>query len=185
VNLPNCITLARLVVSGGCFLCIGLIADEDRQDPIAWLAFALFLLAAVTDFVDGFLARRLHQVTVFGRIADPFTDKILICGTMILLLRFADLRAVMPDWVVVVVVARELLVTAIRGLAEALGRAFPADGLGKWKMVAQCVCVSALLTMLAGSSVFEEVAHLAVWIALALTALSGVNYAWKARALLA
>src|SRR5262249_28594824 len=140
--------------------------------------------AALTDYVDGWLARRWHQVTQFGRVADPFADKILVCGTMIMLVEFPVTAAILPGWVVVIVVARELLVTTLRAVAEAAGHPVPADGLGKWKMVAQCVAAAALLTVLAGSDVFARTAVVAVWVALAFTVVSGLNYVAKAGRLL-
>jgi CDP-diacylglycerol--glycerol-3-phosphate 3-phosphatidyltransferase len=149
-----------------------------------WWVFGLFLFAAVTDFLDGWLARRWHQVTQFGRVADPFADKILVCGTLIMLVQFPATAAILPGWVVVVVVARELLVTTLRAAAEAAGHPFPADRLGKWKMVTQCVAAAALLTVLAGSELFARIAVIAVWVSLGFTVVSGVNYVAKAGRLL-
>jgi CDP-diacylglycerol--glycerol-3-phosphate 3-phosphatidyltransferase len=183
VNLPNLITLGRLVLTVVCFACMEV--RRTTGDPYwAWLAFAMFLVAAITDFVDGWLARAWGQVTQFGRLADPFADKILVCGAMVLLVGFPDTAAILPGWVVVVILAREFLVTTLRAASEAAGHAFPADRLGKWKMVVQCVAVSGLLTVLAGSRVFHEVAVVAVWLSLALTLVSGVNYIVRARRLL-
>ncbi|HLU38653.1 MAG TPA: CDP-diacylglycerol--glycerol-3-phosphate 3-phosphatidyltransferase [Planctomycetota bacterium] len=183
MNLPNVITVGRLVVTIACIALLAWAGKTPSPQPV-WWAFALFLFAAVTDFFDGWLARRWHQVTQFGRIADPFADKILICGTMIMLVGFPATAAILPGWVVVVVVARELLVTTLRAAAESAGHAFPADRLGKWKMIAQCVAASALLTVLAGTDLFTEVAIVAVWLSLALTVLSGINYVAKATRLL-
>lgn len=183
MNLPNLITLARLVITVVCFLVLASIGNSPAPEP-AWWAFGLFVLAAITDFLDGWLARRWHQVTLLGRIADPFADKVLVCGTLIMLVEFPVTAALMPSWIVVVVVARELLVTTLRAAAEAAGHPFPADRLGKWKMIAQCVAAAALLTVLAGSEVFAGTAVIAVWVALGLTVVSGLNYATKAARLL-
>lgn len=190
MNLPNLITLSRLVMTGACFACLVLaepgdaLGDAPRDAVLVWAAFWLFVMAAATDFVDGYLARRLGQVTRFGRVVDPFADKILVCGTLILLLDYPGSRSVMPPWFVVVVVAREFLVTTIRGLAESSGVAFPAERLGKYKMVAQCVLGGALLTLAAGTQRFESVAVVALWVTLLLTVWSGVGYTWRARRLL-
>ncbi|MEZ5964492.1 MAG: CDP-diacylglycerol--glycerol-3-phosphate 3-phosphatidyltransferase [Planctomycetota bacterium] len=183
MNLPNLITMGRLVLTTVCFVLLAL-APRSAPSTSAWWAFGLFLLAAVTDFVDGWLARRWQQVTQFGRIADPFADKILVCGTLIMLVGFPTTATILPGWVVVVVVARELLVTTLRASAEAAGHAFPADRLGKWKMIAQCVAAAALLSVLAGSRLFETTAVVAVWLALVLTVLSGLHYVVKATPLL-
>lgn len=185
MNLPNWITVSRLVITAACFLCLEWIPDPAEPSAVlGWWAFGLFLFAAVTDFVDGWLARALGQVTAFGRLIDPFADKILICGAMIYLLEFPVASALMPPWLVVIVVGRELLVTTLRGMAESSGVSFPAERLGKWKMLAQCVTVSALLTLVAGTEFWLPLAAWGVWVTLVLTVLSALTYIWRARSLL-
>jgi CDP-diacylglycerol--glycerol-3-phosphate 3-phosphatidyltransferase len=185
VNLPNTITLGRLVSTAACIVLLETVADPVNADPtLIWWALAIFVISAATDFVDGWLARRFGQVTAFGRVADPFVDKILICGVLISLLRFPAATQYLTNWMVSVIVAREFLVTAVRGLAEAAGLAFGADWIGKLKMVAQCVTAGALLTLVAGSTMWAWLANAGVWISLVLTIWSGVHYVWKARALL-
>jgi CDP-diacylglycerol--glycerol-3-phosphate 3-phosphatidyltransferase len=182
VNWPNTITMARLVCTGATFLCLESIADRHHPEgTLSWTAFTLFMVAAITDFLDGYLARRLGQVSAFGRVFDPFADKVLIAGTFVILLKFPAASSVMPHWYVVIVIAREFLVTAVRGLVEASGRAFPADRLGKWKMVSQCWTAGGLLTMVAGTQIFRELTIGGLWVSLALTLVSGVNYLVKAR----
>jgi CDP-diacylglycerol---glycerol-3-phosphate 3-phosphatidyltransferase len=185
VNVPNAITLSRLLVTIATFVCLEFAGDPARpHPPTVWIAFALFMLAACTDFVDGWLARRWQMVTAFGRIADPFADKVLITGSLVILLKFPAATEVLTTWYVVVVVAREFLVTAVRGLVEASGRPFPADRLGKWKMVAQCWTAAALLTLVAGTRFWHWAAVLGLWVSLVLTVVSGINYVWKARSVL-
>jgi CDP-diacylglycerol--glycerol-3-phosphate 3-phosphatidyltransferase len=185
VNLPNVITMVRLGITCLCLLCLELITDPTAPDrTLAWLAFALFVTAAATDFLDGWLARSLGQVTAFGRVADPFVDKVLVCGTLIAMLRFPSAAAYLPTWVVVAIVAREFLVTSIRGLVEGTGRAFPAERLGKWKMVVQSVTAAALLSIVAGSSFWVLVASAGVWVTLVLTLWSAVAYSVRAARLL-
>lgn len=182
MNLPNAITLSRLAVTALTFVCLEWIADPaEPAAALAWVAFALFLLAAGTDFLDGYLARKLGMVTAFGRIADPFADKVLITGSLVVLLRFPAATEVLTTWYVVIVIAREFLVTAIRGLVESSGRPFPADRLGKWKMVSQCWTTAALMTLVAGTQMWHWAAVLGFWVSLVLTVLSGINYVWKAR----
>jgi CDP-diacylglycerol--glycerol-3-phosphate 3-phosphatidyltransferase len=185
VNLANAITLSRLLLTAVCFLLLELATEVRSPDAgLVWAAFWVFVFSAVTDFVDGYVARKLGQVTPFGRIADPFVDKILICGVLIALLRFPAATALLGHWMVVVIVAREFLVTAVRGLAESQGVEFPADRLGKLKMVVQCATAGALLTMVAGARIWEPVASVGIWLTLVLTVWSGGNYVWKARRLL-
>lgn len=198
MNLPNTITLLRLLLTAGVFVCLELHAAKwpggqpvryatfvpDWDGSLAWIAFVFFLIAAFTDFLDGYLARKWNLVTAFGRVADPFADKVLIAGTLVTLLQFTYATMVLTTWYVVVVIAREFLVTAIRGVVEASGKPFPADQLGKWKMVSQCWTVGALLTMVAGSETFVWAAQWGFWVSLVLTVVSGANYVWKARTIL-
>lgn len=198
MNLPNTITLLRLLLTAGVFVCLELHAAKwphgqhvryatvvpDWDGSLAWIAFVFFLIAAFTDFLDGYLARKWNLVTAFGRVADPFADKVLIAGTLVTLLQFTYATLVLTTWYVVVVIAREFLVTAIRGVVEASGKPFPADQLGKWKMVSQCWTVGALLTMVAGSETFVWAAQWGFWVSLVLTVVSGANYVWKARSIL-
>lgn len=190
MNVPNLITVSRLVITAGVFVSLELAARMPSLDftagrwagvPWIWGAFVLFLIAAFTDFLDGYLARKWNLVTAFGRVADPFADKVLVVGSLVTLLQFPAAMSVLTTWYVVIVIAREFLVTAIRGVVEASGRPFPADRLGKWKMVSQCWTVGALMTMVAGTDIWVWAAQWGFWISLALTVVSGLNYVWKAR----
>lgn len=189
MNVPNLITTARLVITVLVFVCLqfvaphGVVAGGSGTGTVllAWTAWVLFLVAAFTDFLDGYLARKWNLVTAFGRVADPFADKILITGSLVMLMQFPVAMTVLTAWYVVVVVAREFLVTAIRGVVEASGRPFPADKLGKWKMVSQCWTVGALLAMVAGAHAFTPLAVGGYWVSLVLTVVSGANYVMKAK----
>jgi CDP-diacylglycerol--glycerol-3-phosphate 3-phosphatidyltransferase len=179
------ITTARLVITVLVFVCLQLsVGAGDLAAGFVWAAFVLFLLAAFSDFLDGYLARKWNLVTAFGRVADPFADKILITGSLIMLLQFPAATQVLTTWYVVVVVAREFLVTAVRGVVEASGQPFGADRLGKYKMVAQCWTVGALLTMVAGTDFWVWAAVSGYWVSLLLTVVSGANYVYKARKIL-
>ncbi len=185
MNVANSITLSRLLVTFGVFVCLELVRDTGNPDPLfAWLAFALFMVAALTDAVDGYVARRYNQVTRLGRMIDPFADKILICGTLVCCLRFPVVTRepwLLQTWMVVVLLCREFLVTAVRGAAEAAGLEFPADKWGKIKMVAQCVAAAGLLTMIGGTDMFLWITVPALWVMLLLTVVSGVGYMARAR----
>lgn len=197
MNIPNLITVSRLVITAGVFVCLELSHNRHHMigwhgsDPIppdaymhtwiVWIAFVLFLIAAFTDFLDGYLARKWNLVTAFGRVADPFADKVLVVGSLVTLLQFPAATTVLTAWYVVIVIAREFLVTAIRGVVEASGRPFPADKLGKWKMVSQCVLVGTLMTYVAGTDYWGWLGVPIFWISLLLTVVSGLNYVWKAR----
>jgi CDP-diacylglycerol---glycerol-3-phosphate 3-phosphatidyltransferase len=142
-NVPNQLTVARLVLSILCFVFLA----------IDWYltALVLFLIGAGTDWVDGYWARRYGQITQLGRILDPFADKIIICGTFVFLAGVppvfsrTGLDATATEiwsWMAVVVIARELLVTALRSFFEEHGTDFSAKWSGKWKMVLQCAAAA-------------------------------------------
>ena len=144
-NVPNKISAARLVLA---FVVFALIPMQQY-----WAALILFVVAAGTDWVDGWYARKYNQVTKLGRILDPFCDKILICGVYILLAVEMNGRfpwyAQIAGWMAVVVVGRELLVTVLRSMIEGAGGDFSAKMAGKLKMWFQCIAVGACLVALA------------------------------------
>ncbi|MEM9701597.1 MAG: CDP-alcohol phosphatidyltransferase family protein [Planctomycetota bacterium] len=154
VNLPNAVTSARLLLACGLF---GMIAYDGLWKSAA----AVFVFAAATDFLDGWLARRYGQVTTLGRILDPFVDKIVVVGALLFLL---EKRVRMPGpgegeelivwsgvsaWMVLVIVAREMFVSSLRGFLEKHGVDFSADWTGKAKTVLQLVAVTGSLLSLA------------------------------------
>ncbi|MFT5050326.1 MAG: CDP-diacylglycerol--glycerol-3-phosphate 3-phosphatidyltransferase [Chlamydiales bacterium] len=184
---PNRITAVRFV---GALVLFAIFAVYGELDPASirqvWcIAFWLFTVTAATDFLDGYLARQGNQVTAFGRIADPFVDKVLILGSMIFLAVLDWSQPYLPAWMVVVILSRELLVTGIRGYVEKVGGEFPADGFGKIKMIVQCIAVGALLWLEAyawpaGWLVFWQwTAHVFVWATLVATVGSGISYVSK------
>ena len=190
LNAPNLITSARFVLSLVIFALL----------PLGeyFVSLVLFIVAAGTDWVDGYLARRNNQVTQLGRILDPFCDKIIICGMFILIsVEMTKLQAIgklegidagvyynIQGWMAVVVVGREILVTALRGFIEQHGGDFSANMPGKLKMVFQCGAVVGTLMIIDGVnsddptiSPFLNYATAAfVWIALVSTIHSGAIY---------
>lgn len=190
---PNRITALRFV---GAVLLFGIFAWIGDGAPVehrGWLqvAFWLFVVTAATDFLDGWLARRNKTVTAFGRIADPFTDKILIVGALIFLAEMDWSGRYVPAWMVVVIVAREFLVTGIRGYVESVGGAFPADWFGKVKMIVQCIAVGAIVWVHAWAwpdgwhAFWRAVALIAVWLTLLTTVASGLSYVLRTKRILA
>jgi CDP-diacylglycerol---glycerol-3-phosphate 3-phosphatidyltransferase len=148
-NVPNALTLARFVLAILVFVMIPLQRYE--------MALILFVVAASTDWMDGYWARKYDQVTQLGRVFDPFVDKIIICGAFVLLA--VEPGSGIAGWIAVVVVGRELLVTALRGYMEAQGIDFSAKWSGKWKMVFQClaVIVSLYSLMQVRDSIFKAI----------------------------
>ena len=185
-NVPNTLSMLRLVLSVVVFTCIAM------GDFMA--AFVLFLITAFTDKVDGWWARKFNQVTQLGRMLDPFADKILICGAFIMLAAAPKMQEVpwgIQPWMAVLVMGREMLVTAIRGFVEQHGGNFSANWSGKIKMVFQCVAAAAGILFLhfavAGNDVpawlyWTLVAS--VWVTIISTIQSGMEYIFKAVSML-
>ena len=174
-TVPNLLSAARMVLSIVFFVLV------EREDFAAGTV--LFLLAATTDWVDGWYARRFNQVSRLGRILDPLVDKVLVCGAFIFLAARGG-TSILP-WMAVVVVVRELVVTAVRAEMERSGRDFSAGKAGKLKMVLQCAAVAVELGRLGFSGLFNGVDAVGMatglaWAAVILTAYSGAEYVVKA-----
>lgn len=210
-HLPNALTVLRLVLAAGFFALLTPWTATDRLFPedgtnslsrpnlVLLGAALLFVLAAATDALDGFLARRWDAVTAFGRVMDPFADKVLVVGAFIYLAGppfhvGADVRGRSPTefqvsgvepWMVVVALARELLVTSIRGVLEGMGVAFSAGWSGKAKMILQSIAVPVILGVLAvadarpGTPGRWFIVSL-VWATIVVTVISGAPYVARA-----
>lgn len=178
-------------------------AAASAKDETGYgIALVAFVLAAASDFLDGYLARRLNLVTSLGKLLDPLADKILVCTAFVYLssTRQPDGLPFAPVWVTAVIIGREFLVTGLRQIAVEQGRVIAADSLGKWKTTFQLAfCISSLVwhylshgrNTNAFTGFLQEIAapgyylyHLFLWSALALTAISGFNYLWAGRDLL-
>ena len=183
LNVPNLLSFARIPLAAVLFVCV---VYE------LWLAGLLvFLVATATDWLDGWWARKYGPLTLVGRNLDPLADKVLVCGTFIYLIPVTA-AGILP-WMVTVVVCRELIVTGIRGMVEAAGKKFGADWFGKLKMGLQCAVLIGVflirwLASLAGTAdvlaVLEPVQLVLLWLMLAATIGSGVQYVVKAAKLL-
>ncbi|NDC54946.1 MAG: CDP-diacylglycerol--glycerol-3-phosphate 3-phosphatidyltransferase [Planctomycetia bacterium] len=172
-TVPNVLSGLRLVVAVGCFVAI-------ERGAFPW-ALGLFLTAALTDWVDGWWARTFDQISRLGRIFDPLVDKVLVCGAFVLLAGRGGESAIAP-WMAVVVVVRELVVTAVRAEMERLGHDFSAGLSGKLKMVLQCAAVVLELAARTwpgadcGGPATRWLATGTAWAAVAATAWSGAEY---------
>jgi CDP-diacylglycerol--glycerol-3-phosphate 3-phosphatidyltransferase len=164
MNFSNGLTMARIV------LIPAFLAFMFSDMPNArWLAVLFFLLAAGTDWLDGYLARRRQEITNFGKLMDPLADKLLISSALIALVQTGDLQA----WVVIVIIGREFFVTGLRGLAATKGSVMSAGFLGKVKTISQTVAVAWALARLAYSDYW-------MYAALFFTLWSGLDYFVKA-----
>lgn len=180
-TVPNILSAARLLLALVLFVAI----ERGAWDASLWL----FLVAASTDWIDGWWARRFNQVSRLGRIFDPLVDKVIVCGAFVLLAGRGSASAILP-WMAVVVVVRELVVTAVRAEMERAGHDFSAGPAGKLKMVLQCLAIALELatrawpeTAIAGLGM-AEVARWTAWAAVVTTIYSGLEYLAAARGLL-
>lgn len=210
-HVPNLLTGLRLILAAGFFAMLGRYQyhppSQTQQADLWWLntAFIVYLIALVTDFLDGYLARKWKVEGAFGRVVDPFVDKVLVLGSFIF---FAGKNFTIPTeyiiaetpnnvrtitgvvpWMVVVILARELLVTSLRGLAESSGKAFGAAFIGKAKMVTQSVTILVILVYVnylrwltehGYQTWAEHFRNLCIWVTLAVTVWSCIGYVMKA-----
>jgi CDP-diacylglycerol--glycerol-3-phosphate 3-phosphatidyltransferase len=189
MNWANRLTVSRLVLT------VLFVAMLNCSWPYArTAAFIIFLIAGVTDFVDGEIARRYRIVTNFGKLMDPLVDKIMMAAAFISLVPMGAI----PAWAATTVVGREFLITGLRLMASAHGQVLPAERLGKHKTSWQIITVIFFLGLLAveelhygnrnsgwGSVAWFKVGPVLVWITVALTLYSGLRYAWRHRDVIA
>jgi CDP-diacylglycerol---glycerol-3-phosphate 3-phosphatidyltransferase len=171
VNLPIGLTLTRIVAVP---LLIVFLISSSRVHAL--IAVGIFVLAAITDWADGFFARRRNEVTTLGTLLDPIADKLLVASALVSLVTIDKIDA----WIVVIIIGRELAVTGLRAVAAGVGVIVPASRLAKWKTVSQYVAIT-MLIMEKGVEwqAFHVAATGVLWAALALTIVSAVDYFWR------
>lgn len=179
INLPNQVTLSRLV------LAIVLFVLMSFDNTVALnAALGVFIVAGLSDLLDGYLARKLKMTTEFGRAADPLVDKLVVLGALVYLLPHRQYSYVAP-WMVMVVLTRELLVTGIRAVAESKGMPFAADSVGKIKTLLQSVAIGVALLGVANKLDLGWPLYAVLLLAVIMTAVSGVEYVARAYQLFA
>ena len=166
MNLPNALTALRIFL-----VPLLVVVLLTRAEHHVFLGAAIFGLAALTDYLDGYLARRRNQVTRVGILLDPLADKLLTAAAF---LSLVELGAV-PAWMVMIILGREFAVTGLRNVAAGRGRLVPASALGKGKMVAQVVCI---LLLLLGRryTILQLPGLVALWVVVVLALVSGADY---------
>jgi CDP-diacylglycerol--glycerol-3-phosphate 3-phosphatidyltransferase len=191
MNLPNKLTVSRFVLT---IAFLGVMFSQVRYHQT--IALVLFVAGGVSDFLDGYIARRDKLITNFGILMDPLADKIMVCSAFI---TFVGLK-LMPAWMVIIIVARELTITGLRLLAASKQVVLAAEGYGKHKTISQIVAIIAILVGISykqwgpvGTSIFgfetfgtpwlSWFTELAVWVAVVLTFISGWLYLWRNRAI--
>ena len=174
MNLPNSLTVARIFLVP-ILVSVLLTKFEGRLVmglPVELVAAAIFGIASLTDWLDGYLARRRHQVTWLGQILDPLADKLLISATLVSLVQLELASA----WMVAVIIGREFAVTGLRSIAYARGLTMPASRLGKLKMASQVVAILLLILGWERLPVLVTLGQAAMWVVLVTAIGSAVDY---------
>jgi CDP-diacylglycerol--glycerol-3-phosphate 3-phosphatidyltransferase len=167
MNLPNSLTLARIFLIP--LLVVVLLTEFDGKELVGA---AIFGLAAFTDWLDGFLARRRKQVTTFGQLMDPLADKLLITAALVSLVQME----LAPAWMVAVILGRELGVTVLRSVAYSRGITIPASPLGKVKMMSQVVAILLLILGRENLQGFFVLGNVALWVVVVTSLASAADY---------
>ena len=168
MNLPNKLTMFRVILIP--FFVVFMLVDITLYDK--WVALAIFIIASLTDLLDGKIARKYNLVTNFGKFMDPLADKLLVCSALICLVELNKI----PTWIVIVIIAREFIISGFRLIASDNGVVIAASYWGKFKTTFQMVMIC---LMIADIAVISLLTAIVMWAALALTVISLVDYLVK------
>ena len=175
MNTPNKLTVARMIIVPFLvvFLLTGCGGDTNR-----YISLALFGVASVTDWFDGYLARKNNLVTNFGKFMDPLADKLLVCSAMICMIELNRL----PAWYVIIIIGREFIISGFRLIAAENGIVIAANYWGKFKTASQMIMI--ILLILHFDGIFVTLEQLFIWLSLALTIISLITYIWQNKSVL-
>ena len=175
MNTPNKLTIARMIIVP--FLVIFLLTGWGGEAN-RYISLTLFVVASVTDWFDGYLARKNNLVTNFGKFMDPLADKLLVCSAMICMI---DLKR-LPAWFVIIIIAREFIISCFRLIAAENGIVIAANYWGKFKTASQMIMI--ILLILHFDGIFVILEQIFIWLSLALTIISLITYIWQNRTVL-
>ena len=175
MNLPNKLTLLRVLMIP--FFVVCLLWEGGQNQTLRYVSAAIFIVASLTDMLDGKIARKYGLVTNFGKFMDPLADKLLVCSALICLIELGQL----PAWMVIVIISREFIISGFRLIASDNGVVIAASYWGKFKTTFQMIAVILLIFNL---EELRLLADICVWVALALTVISLADYIWKNRGIL-
>ncbi len=175
MNTPNKLTVARMIIVPFLvvFLLTGWGGDANR-----YISLALFVVASVTDWFDGYLARKNNLVTNFGKFMDPLADKLLVCSAMICMIELNRL----PAWFVIIIIGREFIISGFRLIAAENGIVIAANYWGKFKTASQMIMI--ILLILHFDGIFVTLEQIFIWLSLALTIISLITYIWQNKSVL-
>ena len=176
MNLPNKITLFRVVLVP--VFVILMLLEEGMIPNRDLIACIIFCVACISDFFDGYFARKMNIVTNFGKFMDPLADKLLVCSALIL---FIELDRI-PAWVVIIIIAREFIISGVRLIAAGEGKVIAANMLGKIKTNAQ-MFMAIFMILNIDNSVFKIITDVLMWASVVLTIVSLIEYTWANRKL--
>ena len=168
MNLPNKLTMFRVVLIP--FFVLFMLVDITSVDK--WIALAIFIIASLTDLLDGKIARKYNLVTNFGKFMDPLADKLLVCAALICLVELS----VIPSWIVIIIISREFIISGFRLIASDNGVVIAASYFGKFKTTFQMVMIC---LMIADIEALNILTTIVMWIALVLTIVSLIDYLVK------
>lgn len=175
MNLPNKLTLARVIMIP--FFVVFMLTDLGGSAS-KWIALAIFIVASLTDLLDGHIARKYNLVTNFGKFMDPLADKLLVCAAMICLVEMGRL----PAWIVIVIISREFIISGFRLIASDNGRVIAASYWGKFKTTFQMLMICLMIADIAAIRLLTDIV---MWAALILTVVSLIDYLVKNKDVLA
>ena len=175
MNTPNKLTIARMIIVP--FLVIFLLTGWGGEAN-RYISLTLFVVASVTDWFDGYLARKNNLVTNFGKFMDPLADKLLVCSAMICMIDVIRL----PAWFVIIIIAREFIISGFRLIAAENGIVIAANYWGKFKTASQMIMI--ILLILHFDGIFVILEQIFIWLSLALTIISLITYIWQNRTVL-
>ena len=170
MNLPNKLTVLRVIMVP--FFVLFMLTDLGG-DANKWIALAIFCVASLTDMLDGKIARARNLVTNFGKFMDPLADKLLVCSAMICLIPVGKL----PAWIVIIIIAREFIISGFRLIASDNGIVIAASYWGKFKTVSQMFMIILLIADFGG--IFVMIENVLIWVSLILTVVSLIEYIAK------
>ncbi|MCM1261911.1 MAG: CDP-diacylglycerol--glycerol-3-phosphate 3-phosphatidyltransferase [Butyrivibrio sp.] len=168
MNLPNKLTMFRVILIP--FFVLFMLVDITAADK--WIALAIFIIASLTDLLDGKIARKYNLVTNFGKFMDPLADKLLVCAALICLVEMS----VLPAWIVIIIISREFIISGFRLIASDNGVVIAASYFGKFKTTFQMIMIC---LMIADIEALQILTDIVMWAALALTVISLIDYLVK------
>lgn len=175
MNTPNKLTVGRMILVP--FLVVFMLTGWGGEWN-RYISAVIFIVASVTDWFDGYLARKNHLVTNFGKFMDPLADKLLVCSALICFIELGKL----PAWIVIIIIAREFIISGFRLIAAENGVVIAANYWGKFKTVSQMVMI--ILLILDFDGAFDVIETIFVWLSLALTVISLLTYIIQNRKIL-